>query len=112
MRQRKTIDDMIDAHVLIARRGSLGMPTPDLGELNRYLASQVPKDLVSSAVLSPREPSDVSTGGTHVEVTITNLNRSPPLNIIYSVTVARFERDGVHLFDDIIAEAVRDLTRP
>jgi hypothetical protein len=85
----------------------------DLSELNEYLGSKVvASGLVAYATLTPRDPSDVSAGGTHAEVTISNLHRSPPLRKIYTVTVARFIRDGVHLFDDHIRESIADLTRP
>ncbi|HEY2685872.1 MAG TPA: hypothetical protein VGI93_20350 [Steroidobacteraceae bacterium] len=84
----------------------------DLTKLNEYLASKVvASGLVGYAVLTNRDKSDIAVGGTYVEVTISNMHRSPPLNKIYSVTVARFIRDGVHLFDGHIDESITDLTR-
>jgi hypothetical protein len=107
-----TVSEQGDADAWMAN-WSDAVPAPDLTELNEYLVSRVRRDgLIVSAAISPRVRSDVSIGGTHVELRITNPNRSPPLHYNYAVTVARFERDGVHLFDDIVAEAVRDLTRP
>jgi len=90
------------------------MPARDLDELNRHIiTSKVqPHDLVGAAVEKSRTPSDVSAVGQHIEVTITNFNRPVPLYKIYSVKVERFDRDGVHLFDDFIDEAIGDLTRP
>jgi hypothetical protein len=97
----------------MARQGEVFMIDVELTELNEYLGSKVvASGLVAYAVLTPRDKSDVSTGGTHVEVTISNLNRSPPLHKTYAVTVARFVRDGIRLFDDHIRESIVDLTRP
>jgi hypothetical protein len=97
----------------MACQGEVFMINVDLTELNEYLGSKVvASGLVAYAVLTPRDKSDVSTGGTHIEVTISNLNRSPPPQKIYAVTVARFVRDGIRLFDNHISESIADLTRP
>jgi hypothetical protein len=97
----------------MVHQGEVFMIDVDLTELNEYLGSKVvASGLVAYAAFTPRQKSDVSTGGTHVEVTISDLNRSPPLHKIYAVTVARFVRDGIRLFDDHIRESVADLTRP
>jgi hypothetical protein len=79
----------------------------DLAGLNDYLVWQVRSHrFVASAVLSPRGPSDSQPA--ELMWRIFNPNRSPPLHYNYAVTVAKFEPDGIHLFDDLIVMAVRD----
>jgi hypothetical protein len=85
-----------------------------LDALNEHLTKLAGEHgLLASAHVVERQPSDVSSGGTRVEVTVSNLRGKAPLNSSTSVTLRHFAQAGeagVHMFDDFLKESIRKLS--
>jgi hypothetical protein len=88
----------------------------DLKTLNQHVEQVAGKHgLIAAAYIVDRKASDVSVGGPHVEVSVSNL-RLPGReeSVYYAVSIGRYERDAnrLHMFDQFINEsAVNELLK-
>jgi hypothetical protein len=83
----------------------------DIDALNIHIAALAKTlGLTASARLVEARPSDVSSGGPYVRVTVADMTKNPQLECSKSVTLEDYQDAGIHTFDDfILLEAARKL---
>jgi hypothetical protein len=113
MKRRRPIDDLIDAHLWMSRgylHGGFKMLTQAQQTLVDKLDAHVmaiakPYGLIATAKEFTATPSDTSTAGLHVRVSV----YKPPLENSGIYTIRQLERDGATFADDFVKKACEDL---